>query len=178
MIIEASEEAQALCEVLGTRSASHILNAPGASSKEPSYLHMDGTAVFKFAVDIVPKCIKQVLEKGNTTMETIDFLVLHQANERIIDHVAKKMDIPQEKMFKNIASYGNMSSACIPIALDDMMEQGILEQGMRIICVGFGGGLTWGGVLIEIGGIQNEINRNSGDSIPSDTRRYGKYCHS
>ncbi len=78
---------------------------------------------------------------------------MHQANERIIDHVVRKMGIPPEKVFKNIARYGNMSSACIPIALNDLWEAGQLHPGMRVLCVGFGGGLTWGGCLIEMGGI-------------------------
>ena len=74
----------------------------------------------------------------------------HQANERIIRHVVHKLGVPMEKFYMNLAKYGNTSSASIPIALDEMYCDGLLQPGMKIICVGFGGGFTWGGVLMEV----------------------------
>lgn len=153
VVVEAKPEAQDLCAVLGARSDDEVLFIPGAVDPAPSYIHMAGTTVFKFAVEVVPQCVERVLQKAGITMDQVDLVVLHQANERIIDHVAKKMEIPPEKVFKNIEWYGNMSSACIPVALDDLYRAGRLRAGMKIVSVGFGGGLTWGGGLIEIGGI-------------------------
>ena len=153
-LVQASPDADDLHAVLGSRSDDQVLYAPGAADPAPSYIHMAGQPVFKFAVDIIPRTMEGILEKAGMTLDQVDWVVLHQANERIIDHVVRKMEIPPEKVFKNIARYGNMSSACIPIALDDLYTAGQLRPGMKVLCVGFGGGLTWGGCLIEIGGIQ------------------------
>ena len=97
----------------------------------------------------MPYCIDQVLEKAVMAIEDVDFFVFHQANARIIDLAAKKYHIPPEKYYKNIQKYGNTSAASIPIALDEMSQQGLLQRGDRILCIGFGAGLTWGGALLE-----------------------------
>ena len=152
-VVRSGPDCPVLHTVVGARGDEKVLYVPGSGTGAPQYIHMEGTAVFKFAVETVPKCITQVLEQAHMTAEDIDLFVLHQANERIIDHAVKKMQMPPEKAFKNIAKYGNMSSACIPIALNDLYEAGQLRSGMRVLCVAFGGGLTWGGCLIEIGGI-------------------------
>ncbi len=143
-----------LCGDFGSRSNREVLYIPSATASEPSYIHMEGQAVFKFAVDIIPRCIDRVLQQAGLTMDGVDLVVMHQANARIIDHVAKHLKLPPEKCFKNIARYGNMSSACIPIALDDLYREGRLSAGMRLLPVGFGGGLTWGGALLEVGDIK------------------------
>ena len=153
VVVEGSEDTPDICAVLGSRSNQPVLYIDGSTEEGPSYIHMEGQAVFKFAVDIIPRCIQWILDQAGKTVEDLDWLGRHQANERIIDHAVKKMQMPPEKAFKNIAKYGNMSSACIPIALNDLYEAGQLRSGMRVLCVGFGGGLTWGGCLIEIGGI-------------------------
>lgn len=138
--------------VTGCRGDIEIINCPGVSSKEDakaSLIAMDGQEVFRFAADIVQKCINDVLDRANLTLEDIDYVVCHQANERIIAHAYKKLNAPADKFFMNIQNYGNTSAASIPIALDDMAKQGLLKEGMKTICVGFGAGLTWGGVLLE-----------------------------
>ncbi|MGN0474683.1 MAG: beta-ketoacyl-ACP synthase III [Acutalibacteraceae bacterium] len=112
-------------------------------------LQMDGREVFKFAVGIIPVCIDKLLDKSQLTLEDIDYVVCHQANERIISHVVKKMKAPSEKFFVNLQKYGNTSAASIPLALDEMASGGMLKEGMKIICVGFGAGLTWGGIMLE-----------------------------
>lgn len=151
-VVKASEEASDIYAVMGARSDDQVLYIPGAWKEDASVIRMDGREVFKFAVDIIPKCIQSILEQANMSLEQVDWVVMHQANERILDHVARKMDLPAEKVFKNIASYGNMSSACIPVALNDLYESGCLRPGAKVICVGFGGGLTWSGCMIEMGG--------------------------
>ena len=110
---------------------------------------MEGTKVFKFAVETVPKCMDQVLKNHSMTVEDVDFFVFHQANARIIDLVVRKYAIPPEKYYKNLAEYGNTSAASIPLVLSELEEQGKIGPGSRVLVVGFGGGLTWGGAVIE-----------------------------
>ena len=91
----------------------------------------------------------EVLEKAGKTVEDVDFFVFHQANARIIDLAVRKYHIPPEKYYKNIGEYGNTSAASIPLVLSELQEQGKVGPGSRVLAVGFGGGLTWGGALIE-----------------------------
>lgn len=120
-----------------------------ANANKEQYLKMNGREVFKFAVTAVPKSINAVLEKANLTIDDIDYVVCHQANYRIIANVYKKMKCNPEKFYMNLQEYGNTSGASIPLALAEMDEKGLLKRGMKIICVGFGGGLTWGATLLE-----------------------------
>ena len=110
---------------------------------------MNGKEVFRFATATIVQCIEDVIEKNRVQKEEIDYVVCHQANKRIIDYAQKKSKISSEKFYVNIAEYGNTSSASIPIALDEMAEKNLLQRGMKVLMVGFGGGLTWGGTLIE-----------------------------
>ncbi|WP_294496347.1 beta-ketoacyl-ACP synthase III [uncultured Gemmiger sp.] len=137
-----------LCVDLGSRGGLDI-QIQGAGSPEPSVIQMNGNAVFRFAVGVIPSSLNAVLEKANLTMEDIDWVVCHQANARIIDHCAKKMGAP-EKFYKNIDRYGNTSAASIPLALYDMYREGLLKDGQKVLAVGFGGGLTWAGALLNI----------------------------
>lgn len=115
-----------------------------------NYVSMNGQEVFKFAVKRVPECIRQILERTGYSAEDIDYYVLHQANLRILSSVAKKLGVSADKFYVNLDSYGNTSAASVPIALADMSEKGLLKEGMKIMMVGFGGGLTWGGGLVII----------------------------
>lgn len=114
------------------------------------YIQMDGSQVFKFAVKVIREGIDAVLEEAQMTIEDIDYIVCHQANKRIIEHVSKKYGAPENKFYMNIAKYANTSAASIPIAIDELFEQKKLSKGMKIICVGFGAGFTWGSTLITI----------------------------
>ncbi len=153
VVVEGSDEAPDVCAALGSRSDNEVLYIPNGTGPEKPYIHMDGRPVFKFAVDIIPRCIDAVLRRAGLTVDSLDWIVMHQANERIIDHVVKHAGLPADKVYKNIARIGNISSACIPTALNDIYEAGGLRPGGKVLVVGFGGGLTWGGALIEIGGI-------------------------
>lgn len=133
--------------LLGARGDHAPLWAYGPGC-EPGLLQMDGQAVFRFAVEIIPHCIKGILGKTALGLDEVDLVICHQANSRIIDHVVKKLNAPPEQFYKNMSRYGNTSAASIPLALDELMEAGRLTHGTRVICVGFGGGLTWGGTLI------------------------------
>lgn len=112
-------------------------------------LQMDGKEVFKFAVKKVPEVIDELLMKEGCTKEEIDWFILHQANKRIIESVAKRMNVPLEKFPMNIQEYGNTSSASIPILLDEMNRNGQLRKGQRIVMAGFGSGLSWGASILE-----------------------------
>ena len=133
---------------LGARGDTEAIFIEGPGPERP-YIHMDGQKVFRFAVEAVPHCIRVLLEETGLTLADIDWFVPHQANKRIIDHVAKKLKVPNEKFYQNMMRYGNTSAASIPIALDEMAEQGLLKRGQKVLCVGFGAGLTWGGALLE-----------------------------
>lgn len=116
---------------------------------EETYMQMDGQAVFKFAVKRVPEAVKEVLEKNNMTAEEIDYFILHQANKRIVEAVAKRLDVSIDKFPMNLQEYGNTSSASIPILLDEMSRDGKLKKGQKIILAGFGAGLSWGATILE-----------------------------
>ena len=116
---------------------------------EPSAVHMEGKAVFRFAVEVVEQSIRQMLAEEGCDINDLDLVVCHQANARIIDHVAKKLKAREGLFYKNMDRYGNTSAASIPMALDELVEQGVLKSGMRVLTVGFGGGLTWAGALLR-----------------------------
>ena len=112
------------------------------------YLKMNGKEIFKFAVVKIPESINGVIANTDVKLEDLDHVVLHQANIRIMQHAAKKMGIPMEKMFVNLDKYGNTSAGTIPIALDEMNRSGKIKKGDNIVVLGFGGGLTWAASLI------------------------------
>lgn len=148
-VVECREGWPSIGAVLGSRGDDELLRLPGLEAGERSFIQMDGTKVFKFAVETVPRCMNQVLQKAGMTAEDVDFFVFHQANARIIDLAVRKYRIPTEKYYKNIQEYGNTSAASIPLVLSELEEQGKVGPGSRVLAVGFGGGLTWGGALIE-----------------------------
>lgn len=113
-------------------------------------IYMNGGEVFKFATTSIVKSIKELINKNEMVVEDIDYIVCHQANYRILDYSAKKLGVKLDKFFINLDKYGNTSSASIPLALNEMYEKCLLKEGMKIILVGFGGGLTCGAVLIEL----------------------------
>lgn len=117
--------------------------------EQNDFIHMDGQEVFKFAVKQVPKCVCELLEANGLKKEEIHYFILHQANRRIVEAVAKRLKIEIEKFPMNLQEYGNTSSASIPILLDEMNQKGLLRKGMKIVIAGFGAGLSWGASLIE-----------------------------
>lgn len=135
---------------VGSRGTSKELGCFGVDGNgSKPQVYMNGKEVFRFATATIVQCIEDVIEKNRVQKEEIDYVVCHQANKRIIDYAQKKSKISSEKFYVNIAEYGNTSSASIPIALDEMAEKNLLQRGMKVLMVGFGGGLTWGGTLIE-----------------------------
>lgn len=114
------------------------------------YLKMNGREVFKFATKIVPKSILNVIEKAKLSFEQIKYIVPHQANLRIVEVIAKKLELSLNKFYLNLDKFGNTSAASIPIALDEMYRLGKIKIGDKVIITGFGAGLTWASMLIEI----------------------------
>lgn len=111
------------------------------------FLEMEGQEVFKFAVKKVPECIFQLLDKAGISVDDVDHYLLHQANERIIRSVARRLKVPMERFPINLDQYGNTSAASIPILLDECKRKGMFHPGDKIVISGFGAGLTWGAML-------------------------------
>ncbi len=125
------------------------LNNLFSNDAKINYMAMDGQEVFKFAVTKVPECIKKVLDIVNVDVNEIKYFILHQANVRIINSVAKRLKLDVSKFPCNLEHYGNTSAASIPILLDELNRNGLLNEGDKLIFSGFGGGLTWGASLLE-----------------------------
>lgn len=119
------------------------------NSTDLQYTYMDGQEVYKFAVTTVPASIKKVVENAGLAIEDIDYFALHQANIRIIQSVAKRLKVSEDKFPTSLDHCGNISAASVPILLDEMNQKGMLKPGMKIVLSGFGAGLTWGSAVIE-----------------------------
>ncbi|RZI48572.1 beta-ketoacyl-ACP synthase III [Lactococcus kimchii] len=129
------------------------IETPFASKTyEKQHLSMEGRAIFDFAVRDVPKNIQATLEKAELSANEIDFYLLHQANSRILDKMAKKLGVERTKFLQNMQEYGNTSAASIPILLSESVKNGIfnLDGAKRVALTGFGGGLTWGTLVIDL----------------------------
>ncbi|QIB26232.1 ketoacyl-ACP synthase III [Caloranaerobacter azorensis] len=140
-------------------SGGKYLTQPAGGSKCPAthdtvdkrlhYIKMEGNEVFKFAVRAMEEAAKKVIEMSGLKLEDIDYLVPHQANIRIIESARKRLKLAKDKVYINLNKYGNMSSASIPVALDEAIKAGKIRNGDNILLVGFGGGLTWGSCIIK-----------------------------
>ena len=117
--------------------------------KKDYFFQMAGTDVYEFTITTIPEVAMDLLKKASLNIDQIDWIILHQANRRIIESVAKKINVPLEKFIINIDRFGNTSSASIPIALDEGVEHGKIRRKDKVMFIGFGGGLSWGGVIVE-----------------------------
>ena len=126
--------------------------APAPSPKSTQVLRsaqMDGREVYKFAVRTVPKAVSEALEQAELPIEDVKYFLLHQANIRIIESVAKRLHQPMEKFPCNLLKCGNVSAASVPILLDNVHKHGMISGGDKIVLAGFGAGLTWGACAVE-----------------------------
>ena len=149
-LVEWGANYPSLHAVLGCRGNSEVLYVPGVNTAAPPHVHMDGQSVFRFAVEAVPRCAREVLDRAGLTPEDIDLFVFHQANQRIIDFAVKKLGIDPARCPGNIERTGNTSAASVPLLLDELVGGGAITSGQKALCVGFGGGLTWAGALLEL----------------------------
>lgn len=125
----------------------------GGASEPGSYnnVKMVGQEVYKFAVRNVPQVIENALENAGVKKEEVDWLVMHQANQRIIDAAAERIGLPPDRVVSNLSKYGNTSAASIPLALDGAVRSGSIKKGDIIAMAGFGAGLTWASVIVRWG---------------------------
>ena len=116
-----------------------------------SPIQMNGQEVYKFAVKEVPLILQKLLKKMNYNSNQVDWLLLHQANQRILDSVGERLKIPREKILSNLEKYGNTSAATIPLVMDEAIRNNRIKQNDIIATSGFGAGLSWGAALIKWG---------------------------
>jgi 3-oxoacyl-[acyl-carrier-protein] synthase-3 len=138
---------------------------------EAHRIYMDGKGVYRFATRVLGDSIKDALESVDLKPEDLNLVIPHQANQRIIDYAAKSLKIPDDRVYSNIVRYGNTSAASIPIALAEAVDEGRLKPGDILALVGFGGGLTWGAMIIE----WSAVPSRPGYSITWG-RRQGEYA--
>ena len=161
VLLEASDQKSFLAENLftdGSRGASLESCYLGLSSPysddvfDRRYLTMDGRAVFDFAIRDVTKSIQKIIADASMEAEEIDYFLLHQANDRMLDKMSKKLGVSREKIPANMMEYGNTSAASIPILLSECVENHRIKMdgSQKILLTGFGGGLTWGTLLVTI----------------------------
>ncbi|MCL1865968.1 MAG: ketoacyl-ACP synthase III [Oscillospiraceae bacterium] len=127
-------------------------NSPFKNEKEPcknTFIRMNGKEVYKFATDIMPRAVGEVCRRVGWKMSDIDMIVPHQANVRIINAAMKNLDVAADKVYVNIHEWGNISSACIPVCLDELRAAGRIREGMKVCLVAFGAGLTYGAIAMS-----------------------------
>jgi len=124
-------------------------NVNGGAIAGNAFLHMDGQAVFKLAVNVLEKVARETLAAAGVDASEVDWLIPHQANIRIMQGTAKKLGVPLEKMIATVAEHGNTSAASIPLALDVAVRDGRIQRGHKVLMEGVGGGFTWGAVLVQ-----------------------------
>lgn len=144
-------------------SGGDYLSLPAGGSRYPTssdtikngyhYIHMNGREVFRFATRVMAQATKEAVQAAELTMEDIDLVIPHQANRRIIEAAARGLNIPIEKFKINLDRYGNTSTASIPIAFCEAVEEGLLKPDDKIVFVGFGAGLTWGAAVAQWNGL-------------------------
>lgn len=161
LLLETSDEQHFLHEMLATdglggqslQACQLGLNSPYSEKAAASpYLSMEGRAVFDFAVKRVSKSIKETVEAAGFDVEDMDYYLLHQANIRLLDKMAKKIGVSMDKLPANLMNYGNTSAASLPLLLSEMVESGKIQlgSGQKLAMTGFGGGLTWGTLIVTI----------------------------
>jgi 3-oxoacyl-[acyl-carrier-protein] synthase-3 len=121
----------------------------GAENGKPPTLFMNGPEIFNFTVRIVPGLVRDVLNKARLQPDEIDYYVFHQANAFLLEHLRVKLNIPREKFPMHLEECGNTVSSTIPLTLADLDRSGRLQPGMKIVLIGFGVGLSWGGCLLK-----------------------------
>jgi 3-oxoacyl-[acyl-carrier-protein] synthase-3 len=140
-------------------SGGDLLSLPAGGSNLPAsletvktgqhFIHMNGREVFRFATRVMTQATKDVIAKANLKIDDVHLVIPHQANSRIIDSAMRGLDIPPDRCIVNVERYGNTSTASIPIATCEAIQQGRLQAGDQVVFVGFGAGLTWGAALVQ-----------------------------
>lgn len=163
-VLQASEQPGGVLSAVlrSDGSGGDLLSLPGGGSRYPTnqntlnrglhFIQMNGREVFRFATRVMAQATEEVIEASNLSKETIDLIVPHQANFRIIEAAARGLKLPLDKFMINLDRYGNTSTASIPVATCEAIQQGRLKQGDNVVFVGFGAGLTWGALAVQWSG--------------------------
>ena len=154
IVLQASSEPGVLSSALhADGSYAHILCTPGnvhgGAIAGNAFLHMDGQAVFKLAVNVLEKVAIEALDKAQLTADQVDWLIPHQANIRIMQGTCRKLGLPAERMVVTVGEHGNTSAASIPLAFDVAVRDGRIKRGQNVLIEGVGGGFTWGASVIR-----------------------------
>jgi 3-oxoacyl-[acyl-carrier-protein] synthase-3 len=136
-----------------------LIQVPSSGSRKPitadtialreNTFKMEGKKVFVFATDVIPQIIEEVTAGAGVSPDDLDYIIPHQANVRIIDFISKKTGIAKERFLLNLDRYGNTAAASVGLALDENLRNGVIKPGNLVLMMGFGGGLAWGGILIQ-----------------------------
>lgn len=160
-VLQASEEPGGLLSAIlrSDGSGGNSLSLPAGGSRIPAsastvaqglhYIQMNGREVFRFATRVMAHASQEAVEAAHLKIEDIDVIIPHQANQRIIEAAARGLNFPMERVIVNVEKYGNTSTASIPIATCEAIQNNRLHPGSRVILVGFGAGLTWGAAVIQ-----------------------------
>ncbi len=140
-------------------NGSHLLRIPAGGSARPAsiemveermhFVKMNGNEVYKFATRVTVEAARKAIKQSGLKKEDIDFIIPHQANQRITDALVKRLDMPKARVVSNIEKYGNTSTASIPLAMDELWKEGKIKKGSILLTVGFGAGLSWGANVIR-----------------------------
>lgn len=161
MILGASPEKKGILQSLIKSDGNgwELIQVPSSGSRKPvtvetiaareNTFKMAGKSVFVFATDVIPQIIAELTTRAGITPDQLDHIIPHQANLRIIDFISKKMGIPKERFLLNLDRYGNTAAASVGLALDENLQNGTIKPGQRVLMMGFGGGLSWGGMLLQ-----------------------------
>jgi 3-oxoacyl-[acyl-carrier-protein] synthase-3 len=160
-VLQASDDAGGILSgvMRSDGSGSELLSLPGGGSRHPTslqtiydrmhYIHMNGKEVYRFATRVMVQASEEAVKEADLSIEDIQVIIPHQANMRIIEAAARRLNYPMEQVVVNLDRYGNTSTASIPIATCEAIEQGRLKAGDNVLFVGFGAGLTWGSTLVN-----------------------------
>lgn len=168
-VLEASEQPGGILSSVmrSDGSGGSLLSVPAGGSRMPAtmetvhreqhFIQMNGREVFRFATRVMADATREVAERANLRVGDLNIIIPHQANQRIIEAAARGLDLPIERFMINLDRYGNTSSASIPIAVCEAIEQGRISPGDRMVMVGFGAGLTWGALALEWSEVQRPV---------------------
>jgi 3-oxoacyl-[acyl-carrier-protein] synthase-3 len=162
IVLEATTERKGIIRTLIRSDGGgwELIQVPSSGSRKPvtaktiasreNTFKMNGRQVYIFATDIIPKVVEEITAAAGLTTDDLDFIIPHQANVRIIDIISKKTGISKEKFLLNLDRYGNTASASVGLVLDENLRNGTIKDGHRVLIMGFGGGLSWGGIIIQL----------------------------
>lgn len=172
-VMQACQENEVLSTYLrADGSGAHLLWIPNSGTMYPHkgierpqamhrFLQMNGKAIYEFAVNAVPEAVRHCCKEAGIEVKDLDYIVPHQANQRIIKAAAERLGLKPEQVVSSVAEYGNTSAASIPLAFTDAVKRGHIKSPATLALVGFGGGLTWGASVMRWTAVDTRLNQES-----------------